>query len=202
MTRYGTARSPRELISGLAGGRTSFGVPMEVDLEGCIRGDPEAWSVFVESSAGLILTAVRRALRGSGPSDVEDAVQDVYVRLVREDFRLLRQFDPSRAALSTWLTLIARSAAIDHVRRRRTREVAHEGLERAADPAGPTPERSPVETPELPLHVLTARQRLVLRMLFDEEMSVPEAAAVLGVDEQTIRSTKHKAISRLRDLLT
>jgi len=39
----------------------------------------------------------------------------------------------------------------------------------------------------------------VLRLLFDEEMSVSEAAAVLGVDAQTVRSTKHKAIRKLRD---
>ena len=33
-------------------------------------------------------------------------------------------------------------------------------------------------------------------MLFDEEMSVVEASAVLSVNEQTIRSTKHKALQR------
>jgi DNA-directed RNA polymerase specialized sigma24 family protein len=39
----------------------------------------------------------------------------------------------------------------------------------------------------------------VLRLLFDEQKSVAEAARFLGVDEQTVRSAKHKALSRLRE---
>ena len=56
-----------------------------------------------------------------------------------------------------------------------------------------------IEQADLPWHLLTARQRLVLRMLFDQRMTVCRAAALLGVDEQTVRSTKHKALSRLRE---
>ena len=56
--------------------------------------------------------------------------------------------------------------------------------------------------PEIPLHVLSARQRLVMTLLFDEQLSVAEAAGLIGVDEQTIRSTKHKALTRLREHLS
>jgi RNA polymerase sigma-70 factor (ECF subfamily) len=38
----------------------------------------------------------------------------------------------------------------------------------------------------------------VLTLLYDREMEVAEAAALLGVDAQTIRSTHHKAMLRLR----
>ncbi len=41
-----------------------------------------------------------------------------------------------------------------------------------------------------------------MTLLFDEQLSVAEAAAFIGVDEQTIRSTKHKALTRLREKLT
>ena len=56
----------------------------------------------------------------------------------------------------------------------------------------------PASALSVPMHVLTARQRLVLRLLFDESRTVAEAARFLDVDEQTVRSTKHKALSRLR----
>ena len=36
-------------------------------------------------------------------------------------------------------------------------------------------------------------------MLFEEDMTVAQAAALIGVDEQTIRSTKHKGLTRLRE---
>jgi DNA-directed RNA polymerase specialized sigma24 family protein len=35
-------------------------------------------------------------------------------------------------------------------------------------------------------------------MLYDREMSVAEVAEFLGVEPQTIRSTKHNALERLR----
>ena len=38
-------------------------------------------------------------------------------------------------------------------------------------------------------------------MLFDEDMSVEQAAARLNVDPQTIRSEKHKALTRLREAM-
>ena len=50
----------------------------------------------------------------------------------------------------------------------------------------------------VPMHVLTSRQQLVLKLLFEDERSVAEAASILGIGEQTIRSTKHKALERLR----
>ena len=48
-----------------------------------------------------------------------DAAQDVFVRLCGDDYRLLKTYDPARAGISTWLAVVSRSAAIDHVRRRR-----------------------------------------------------------------------------------
>ncbi|MBT8484210.1 MAG: sigma-70 family RNA polymerase sigma factor [Phycisphaerales bacterium] len=176
---------------------------MDVDIQACIDGDPRAWDQFVTRWSKLIFSAVNRAvLRGPGagsPRDlVEDIVQEVFVRLIKDDCRLLRTYDPARAGLSTWLTLVARSVAIDRLRRKarpvRSLEASEETLAVAR-----TPEDQPTaDTPSIPLHVLTSRQRLVLRLLFDEERSVEEVARFLAVDPQTVRSTKHKALSRLR----
>jgi RNA polymerase sigma-70 factor (ECF subfamily) len=49
------------------------------------------------------------------------------------------------------------------------------------------------------MHLLTDRQRLVLQMLFDDDLTVEQVARRMGVDEQTVRSTKHKALTRLRE---
>jgi len=173
---------------------------MSFDLRPCLAGDRRAWEAFVRRFAPVIYAAVQRTLRARGRAardEVEDAAQDVFLRLVRDDFRLLRAYDPDRASLPTWLTIVARSAAIDRLRRRRIPAVPLE--DHAVPPAPPAPE--PAEPLELPPGLLTGRQQLVLTMLFERQMSVEEAAAALGVDTQTIRSTKHKAISRLREHL-
>jgi RNA polymerase sigma factor (sigma-70 family) len=46
--------------------------------------------------------------------------------------------------------------------------------------------------------VLTARQELVLSLTFDREMEAAEIAKLLRISPQTVRSTRHKAIERLR----
>ncbi|MBL8674031.1 MAG: hypothetical protein JNL07_04020, partial [Rhodospirillales bacterium] len=46
---------------------------------------------------------------------------------------------------------------------------------------------------------LTDRQALVLKLLYDRDMDVAEAAGFLKVDAQTVRSTHHKAMLRLRE---
>lgn len=68
------------------------------------------------------------------------------------------------------------------------------------DEETPAREHIEPEAPEIdiPLHILTARQRLVLTLLYDDEKSVAEVASILDVNEQTVRSTKHKALERLR----
>ncbi len=177
---------------------------MDVDLQAMIDGDKPAWDQFVDRHSGVIFAAVKRTLQtrggGVGGRDLEDSVQDVFVRLVRDDFRLLRRYDPQRASLSTWLTIVARSATIDCLRKRRIDTVALEDRAPAATRVRAADDAASGEP--LPLHLLTERQRIVLRMLFDEDMTVAEAAGLIGVSEQTIRSTKHKALSRLREHLS
>jgi len=150
----------------------------------------------MDQTTGLVVSAVRRTI-GSGqrPADLEldDIVQAVYLKLIRNDCRLLRSFDPARASMSTWLTLVARSTAIDTLRRQKPKATLVTEEIPANEPVEPE-----TSTIELPLHILTARQRLVLTLLFEDDHSVPEVAGILDVNEQTVRSTKHKAIERLR----
>ena len=55
-----------------------------------------------------------------------------------------------------------------------------------------------VEKLKIPQGLLTERQMLVLRCLYDEEKDVAEVAQLLKIDAQTVRSTHHKALLRLR----
>jgi len=171
---------------------------MPIDLHALLRGDKTAWDAFVDRYMSVVLSAVSRTFSARGFNDedeIRDTVQDVFVRLVKDDYRLLRAYDPDRASLPTWLTIVARSKAIDVVRRRRRAPPSAE--ENVDDLAAPEPAAS-AERPEIPPGLLTARQRLILRLLFDENKDVPEVAALLRVTHQTVRSAKHKAVSRLR----
>jgi RNA polymerase sigma factor (sigma-70 family) len=168
----------------------------QIDLQTLLKGDKRAWDGFVTAAAPLINAVVRRALASYRLSedDVMDAAQDVFVRLCANGYRLLRTYDAARASLSTWLAVISRSAAIDHARRRR----------QATLPIDEVPEASlgvedrHVEKLKIPQGLLTERQMLVMKCLYDEEKDVSEVAKLLNIDAQTVRSTHHKALLRLR----
>jgi RNA polymerase sigma-70 factor (ECF subfamily) len=158
-----------------------------------LAGERRAWENFVRRYAALIVAAVRGVAAGSG--DIEDLTQEVFVRLCKDDFRLLRSYDATRAALSTWITIVARSTARDALRRRRPDSV----------PIDLVPEVhlkidavEPAEKLKLPEALLSPRQREILGMLYDAEMDVAEIATALGIDPQTVRSAHHKAMLKLR----
>jgi len=169
----------------------------QIDLRSLAAGHKRTWDTFVVAASPLINAVVRRSLNSFRLSedDVLDAAQDVFVRLCANDFRLLKTYDPARAGLSTWLAVVARSAAVDFARRRR----------QATSPIDDVPESAlavedrHVEKLKIPKGLLTERQTLILKFLYDEERDVAEVAEILKIDAQTVRSTHHKALLRLRE---
>jgi RNA polymerase sigma-70 factor (ECF subfamily) len=163
------------------------------DLQALTRGEKGAWDGFVRRYAGLILSAVRSTARPG--VELEDIVQEVFTRLCKDDFRLLKTYDATRAGLSTWLTIVARSTARDMQRRRQP----------LMTPIDSVPEvmlsvtAEPQEKLRLPDGLLSPRQKLVLTLLYEREMEVAEIATSLGIDPQTVRSTHHKAMLKLRE---
>jgi RNA polymerase sigma-70 factor (ECF subfamily) len=166
-----------------------------LDLEALSRGDKQAWDRFVRRYARVIFAAVHNRLgRSAPPEEVDDVAQEVFLRLCKADYRLLRQYDPARAAITTWLTVVAGSTAIDHLRRRRPVQLDLESV----------PEERLAVEPRLPVRVhippglLSPRQALVLELLYRRDLEVADAAAIMGIDRQTVRSMHHKALVKLR----
>jgi RNA polymerase sigma factor (sigma-70 family) len=168
--------------------------PSEPDpLVALAAGDKRAWEAFVRRYAALIVAAVRSVAPTSG--DVEDLTQEVFVRLCKDDYRLLRSYDATRASLSTWITIVARSTARDALRRRRPNSVPIEAVPEAHLKVDAV---EPAQKLKLPETLLSPRQREILGMLYDGEMDVAEIAQALRIDPQTVRSAHHKAMLKLR----
>jgi len=162
------------------------------ELAALLAGDRRAWDRFVRRYAGLIVSAVRSLVREG--TEVEDIVQEVFTRLCKDNFRLLRSYDPARAGLTTWLTIVARSTARDLQRRYRPPMSAIEDVPETVLAVTD----SHAEPLKLPADLLSPRQQLVVTLLYEREMDVAEIAQLLGVDPQTVRSTHHKAMLKLR----
>lgn len=165
------------------------------ELERLLAGNKAAWDRFVNRAAPVIFGAVRRRLEPAGRlADAEDVAQDVFIKLCKADFKLLKNYDASRARFSTWLTVVASSTAIDHLRR----------LKKPTDSIDLVPEAQlAVDAKEpawlkIPPGLLSDRQSLVLELLYQKDLTPAEAGEMLGVDPQTVRSMHHKALTRLR----
>ncbi len=167
-----------------------------LDIARLVAGDKVTWDAFVARYAGVVHAGVGAVLRRAGrpPTELADLVQDVFVRLCKDDCRMLRQYDPARASLVTWLTVVSRSVALDAMRRKYVPQV---GIDDAPESAFAVSPRESAKI-SIPPGLLTPRQAVVLSLLYDRDMDPAEVAQHLGVDVQTIRSTHHKALTRLR----
>ena len=168
---------------------------LSADLKRLVAGDRAAWQGFVQRYARVIFAAVQRRLVPAGRAhEVDDVTQDVFVKICSRDFKLLRGYDPARAKLSTWLTVIANSSAIDHLRRQSAPTTDIDAVPEAALAVEPTlPERI-----KIPPKLLSPRQALVMELLYGKDMEVADAAEVMGVAPHTVRSMHHKALVKLR----
>jgi RNA polymerase sigma-70 factor (ECF subfamily) len=129
--------------------------------------------------------SLRRYLSGLvGPTDADDLLQDVLVILVR---RLGTLDDPK--LFRPWSFRIASREAFRHIRKRRLWQGRHEDDAQLDDL--PTPETPP--SGELLRELLAAdtippASRAVLILHFEEELSLPEVAAILDIPLGTAKS--------------
>ena len=167
-----------------------------IDLTSLRQGDRIQWERFVDCSAPLLAMVIRKTLQEAGVDDsaTSDLLQDVYLRLCRDHFSALARYQPKRSRLSTWLAVIARNITVDYLRRKRP-----EPVELNWNVSGrsdcPREERLEISFQDLP-----PRQMLIMRLLYEKDMDVREVADFMGISEQTVRSGRHKAINRLRQI--
>lgn len=129
----------------------------------------------------------------------EDIAQDVCVKLatVLASYR-------GDAAFATWLYRITYHAALDYVRaNQRVSPTEPSELERLADgPATSTPERQLIDA-ELwdEVRRLPAQQRDAVLLVYAQDLSHAEAAAVMGCTEKTVSWHLFEARKRLKSKL-
>ena len=135
-------------------------------------------------------TAVERWVRSrmSNSADAEDVLQETYLAAF-QGFSALRNPD----AFLPWLLGIARRKYADWVRAQvRRKEILLDHLpERAEDP----PEDNAVEET---LHTLPERDRLMLRLFYQEMLSQKQISAKLQIPEGTVKSRMSAARDRFR----
>ena len=159
-------------------------------IEAAREGDDRALGRFVERTQ---LPVVRLCTRLGSPGEVDDLVQDVYLRAVRA----LPAYRGDAPPLA-WLLSIARRACADHVRRRqRDRRLAE--LVLADPPEGTTP---PAQYTADLVDTLDPDRRDAFVLTQLAGLSYEDAAAAIGCPIGTIRSRVARARADLLDVVT
>ena len=162
--------------------------------------DPQRFNRAYTEHAAAMLTAATRVLRDHATA--EDVVQDVFMHLWRRP----DSFDPARGSLSSYLTMLARSRALDRWRTRAARDAAVERsaqsvrLERpvAEDAAEPVLRKDSQRRVLRALGELPGDQREAVLLAFGKGLTAREIAVAANVPLGTAKSRVRLGLQKAR----
>ncbi len=167
-----------------------------------------AMAELIESLAAPV-QAVLRSMRLE-PEDVDDVRQQFFVKLLREDFHVLRLWK-AEGALAGYLLKVARNMACDVLRRpaplteldpeEYLPRQACDGACRQMSPWREVIVRERVRAVEQALESLNPRQQEVVALRHFEGLTHQEIADRLGITLNNASVRLHRAESRLRERL-
>jgi RNA polymerase sigma-70 factor (ECF subfamily) len=181
--------------------------PSDAELaRDALGGSEAAYRELVTRYATPAVNFVFRFVRDR--SLAEDLAQEGFLRV----YQRLSTYDPERK-FSSWFFQVLRNITIDHLRVNRLPtasldELAEEGHERAAvDRQGASPEEVAGQS-ELASAVSAALSRIrpeyreVVVLRYQEGLSHPEIAEILGMPSGTVKTYLHRARKELAGILS
>ena len=162
-------------------------------------GDAGAFNLLLRAYAQRIFGYLYRMLRDA--QEAEDMTQETFVKA----YQNMHHYDGVRPFRS-WLYAIATNTGRNALRSRRRR--GHSApLEDAADVAAPAVAEAGLQRIETRRHIDQALRRLspqaaaLINLHYREQMSIREAAEVLGISEGAAKVALHRARRQLREWL-
>ncbi len=163
-----------------------------------LAGEKQALRCLVQRYAPPLVAVAQRITLDR--SIAEDVVQDVFVGLWRRP----DTYDPERASMATWLHIRCRTAAIDTVRSRSSRE-RREQLAATVHSRGYGDQYQIADTVLVvgtALATLSLTDRELIGLTFFAGLSYRAAAQSLGIPEGTAKSSIRRILEHLRQQLS
>lgn len=132
----------------------------------------------------------------------EDLSHEVYVRVLKSYNRF-----EQKSSEKTWLFAIAKNVAIDHFRKQNVRKKHHfhqfdwETEQLVSDTLSPEFYAELKDDSEWlmeQLDLCSGDQKMVIILRYFEQLSIAEAAAILGWTESKVKTTQHRALKFLK----
>jgi RNA polymerase sigma-70 factor (ECF subfamily) len=175
-------------------------------LQRCLNRQSGAWNDFVDRFLGLIYHSIHHTahLRSVElrPEDTEDIAAEVLLKIIANDFALLKQFK-GQCSLATYLVVVSRRICVHELARRaaasdvqpQKKDVAEADV--AGPPRGDGLEH--LEEVQKLLSRLPAKERKVVRLYYLEGRSYEEISTELNIPVNTIGPILSRARQKLRE---
>lgn len=176
--------------------RAASAAPHNALVERAKAGDRLAFSQLLEANYDFIF---RTACKWTGKrSDAEDIAQEVCIKLATA----IQSFD-GRSAFTSWLYRVTINMVRDMQRSttRRGRNVDAFALVHPEDDPGGQEEATTASEIWSRVSALPDKQREAIMLVYAEDMTHAEAAAIMGCKEATVSWHIHEAKKTLRGLL-
>ena len=175
-------------------------------IERCLRKEPGAWNDFVDRYIGLIYHVIQHAAyarsRVVSVEDIEDIAAEIMLKIVDDDYSVLRKFK-GMSSLPTYLTVIARRTAVKElIHRHREEELGHTSAHRAFVGNGASDEAEAIASAEevqRMLEDLPEREAEVVRLYHLKYQNYRQIGKKLGIPENSVGPILAKARKRLRE---
>lgn len=163
------------------------------------RGDRSALGDLYDRHASLLLALTTRVLGDRG--DGEEALQEVFLLVWQHPER----YDSQRSSVLTWLSLLARSRALDRLRRKNSRRRTVDAVEREVRVVQEAP-RGVARTldgerrrrVQAALRDLSHEQREVVQLAYYQGLTQREIAERTATPLGTVKTRTLAAFTRLR----
>lgn len=182
----------------------------------CINGDQGAWDIFVKRFSKLVYYSIIKTLRyyenAFQQEDAEDIFNDIFISLIEDDYRRLRQFDSRYGCtLSSWIRLISIRHTIDFLRTKRQHfsiddegtpfkftQALRDNSMSVMDQIEKTEMQGLIEEA---MESLSSSDRLFMKLYYEKELTPEEISDIMNVSVNTIYSKKNRIREKIKKIL-
>jgi RNA polymerase sigma-70 factor, ECF subfamily len=165
------------------------------------QGDGLALTSLYSRYSGLVYTIALRILART--EDAEDLTQEIFLTFWKD-----QKFDASRAALSTYLSLLTRSRALNRLEQRASRQRSLDRLQQiepAWTSSTPLDHASQLEQQrhlQTALAQLSDKQRQILELSYYQGLSQSAIASQINLPLGTVKTNARQGLLKLRQILS
>lgn len=186
-------------------------------LIACIKGDKDAWDVFVEKYTDLVYHTIHKTLKMYYPAylyqDLEDIHNSIFLSLIDNDYKKLRQYKGiNGCTVSSWIMIIATNATLNLIKKGNKIDISLDDaseenkaiIDTIADPQPSViehiAESEQAELLEKLMEGLSSNDRLFLKYYYEDELPPEEIAEIMNLSVSAIYSKKSRIIDKLQKI--